>query len=442
MSAEVSSFEKQRWSGVYNLLQRPSLLFTNFVPDTEENPSAFNFIRNKGKVLIIGAGGLGCELLKNIALSGFKDIHVIDMDTIDATNLNRQFLFRTEDIGKPKAEVAAAFIQKRVPGVQITPHFDRIQGKSEDFYRQFALVVCGLDSVEARRWMNKTLCDIAVVGDDGIVDAQTVIPMVDGGSEGFKGHVRVILPFFNACFDCSLWAFPPATKFQLCTLADTPRLPEHCIEWASLLRWKAEKPFKKPDSDEELPIDTDNPEHMLWIYEKARERAEAHNIQGVTYKLTQGVVKNIIPAIAATNATIAAAIANEAFKIATNASGYLENFMMYNGGAGIYTHTFEDERKPGCPACGQAKDKMVINGDMTLEDFLELLKEEPRFQFKKPNIRTEETDENIYFSSHPQLAEMTKPNLSKKMRELIRDGDVLNVTDSLILKLTIQFKKD
>lgn len=92
--------------------------------------------------------------------------------------MNRQFLFREADVGKSKAEVAAAFVRKRVKGVQITPYNCKIQDKDDDFYMQFHIVICGLDSVEARRWINATL--IGLVGDT----PESLKPLIDGGTEG------------------------------------------------------------------------------------------------------------------------------------------------------------------------------------------------------------------------------------------------------------------
>ena len=100
-------------------------------------------------------------------------------DTIDVSNLNRQFLFRQADVGSSKAEVAARFVMQRVKGVKITPYCGKIQDKDEDYYMQFNLVVCGLDSIEARRWINATLV--------GMVDEEnpdSLKPLIDGGTEG------------------------------------------------------------------------------------------------------------------------------------------------------------------------------------------------------------------------------------------------------------------
>jgi len=110
------------------------------------------------RILVVGAGGLGCELLKDLALCGFGRIDVIDMDTIDVSNLNRQFLFRPEDIGKSKAHVAAARIMERISGVTVTPHYCMIQEKPLEFYEDFTAIVLGLDSLEARRYMNSVAC--------------------------------------------------------------------------------------------------------------------------------------------------------------------------------------------------------------------------------------------------------------------------------------------
>lgn len=100
----------RRWNHVRKILERPGPFCQ---PEYTPSLDSLEFIMKNCKILVIGAGGLGCEMLKNLALMGFCDIHVIDMDTIDLSNLNRQFLFRRNDVGSSKANCAANFINER-----------------------------------------------------------------------------------------------------------------------------------------------------------------------------------------------------------------------------------------------------------------------------------------------------------------------------------------
>ncbi|WWC98304.1 hypothetical protein V866_005195 [Kwoniella sp. B9012] len=372
-----------------------------------------DFLRNQSKILVIGAGGLGCEILQNLALTGFNDIHVIDMDTIDISNLNRQFLFRESDVGKSKALVAAEFVMSRVPGVKVTPYHGKIQDHPLSFYEQFNIVVAGLDSISARRWINATLVQMAQE------DEEQLKPLIDGGTEGFKGQARVILPTVTSCYECSIDMLTPPTAFPICTIANTPRLPEHCIEWASVLEW--------PKVHKDKKLDTDDPDHIEWLYQQASARAAQFKIEGVTWALTQGVVKNIIPAIASTNAIIAASCCNEALKIATACAPYLNNYMMYVGNDSVYTYTFEHEKRPECPVCGGESLTADAGKDWTLERFIESLTNRQDLQISKPSLSYSKGA--LFWPSPSDVYEATKPNLDKLLVDLLGDEEGIVVTD-------------
>ena len=240
---------------------------------------------------------------------------------------------------------------------------------------------------------------------------------------GFKGHVRVILPTMTSCIECQLDMYVPRVAIPLCTIASIPRQPEHCIEWAHLIAWDSEKPFPT--------LDKDDPQHVLWIYERALARAREFGIEGITYQLTQGVIKNIIPAIASTNSFIAAACCNEAFKLATGAAqplGMVDTYMMYSGNDGLYTYTFRHEQKPDCPVCGNTARPLAVKAAEKLEDLLESLAARPEAQLTKPSVRADR--KTLYMRAPPGLEEQTRPNLKQTLCDLgLEDGQEIVVTD-------------
>lgn len=144
------------------------------------------------RVLVVGAGALGNEVLKNLALLGVGTIHVIDRDEIESSNLSRSVLFRLADSGRSKAEIAA----ERT--LEINPEI-RVFGRRADVLRDVGLglfaacdVVIGcLDNREARLWVNRQCW-------------KTGTPWVDAGIQEIQGVVKVFVPPDSACYECAM----------------------------------------------------------------------------------------------------------------------------------------------------------------------------------------------------------------------------------------------
>ena len=178
---------------------------------------------NKCRVLVVGAGGIGCELLKNLVSSGFKDIETIDLDTIEVSNLNRQFLFRKRHVGKSKAKTASEAVKKFDDSVSCKGHLGNIKSTqfNSDYFEEFDIVLNALDNTEARRHVNR-LC------------LSTNKSFVESGTQGFLGQVIPIIPKYSQCWECTPKESNQKT-YPVCTIRSTPDKPVHCIVWAKLI---------------------------------------------------------------------------------------------------------------------------------------------------------------------------------------------------------------
>ena len=146
----------------------------------------------KCRLLVIGAGALGNEVLKNAALLGFTQVVVVDMDRIEESNLSRAVLYRAEDVGKYKAEAAALAYRTLAPDAQVQALVANVvYGCGLGLFEWSDLIVAGLDNREARLWINRSAWKVNR-------------PWIDGAIEGINGVVRVFLPGSAPCYECTL----------------------------------------------------------------------------------------------------------------------------------------------------------------------------------------------------------------------------------------------
>ncbi|KAF5209929.1 putative E1 ubiquitin-activating protein [Clavispora lusitaniae] len=182
------------------------------------------------RVFLVGSGAIGCEMLKNWAMMGLGSqgkIVITDMDSIEKSNLNRQFLFRPKDVGGQKAQIAAQAVVHMNPDLEgkIDARLEKVGPDTEhifddEFWNGLDFVTNALDNVDARTY----------------VDRRCVFfkkPLLESGTLGTKGNTQVVIPNLTESYSSS--QDPPEKSIPLCTLRSFPNKIDHTIAWAKSL---------------------------------------------------------------------------------------------------------------------------------------------------------------------------------------------------------------
>src|ERR1700690_3204227 len=144
------------------------------------------------RLLVVGAGALGNEILKNAALLGFRQVVVVDLDRIEESNLSRTVLYRDQDVGEFKSDAAAKAYRALAADAQVQPLVANIVNECGlGLFEWSDVILAGLDNREARLWINRSAWKVNR-------------PWIDGAIEGINGVVRVFLPGSPPCYECTL----------------------------------------------------------------------------------------------------------------------------------------------------------------------------------------------------------------------------------------------
>ncbi len=158
----------------------------------------------QAKILLVGAGGLGSPAALYLAAAGVGTIGLIDSDVVDLSNLQRQVIHHTPDVGRPKVTSAKEKIQALNPDVSVETYEDRLTSKNAlDVVKRYDVVIDGVDNFPAKFLIN----DACFFADK---------PLVHGGILRFDGRVMTIIPRTSACYRCVFKTPPPPGLVASC----------------------------------------------------------------------------------------------------------------------------------------------------------------------------------------------------------------------------------
>ncbi|XP_023577216.1 SUMO-activating enzyme subunit 2 [Octodon degus] len=414
-----------------------------------------------GRVLVVGAGGIGCELLKNLVLTGFSHIDLIDLDTIDVSNLNRQFLFQKKHVGRSKAQVAKESVLQFYPKANIVAYHDSIMNPdyNVEFFRQFILVMNALDNRAARNHVNR-MCLAADV------------PLIESGTAGYLGQVTTIKKNFLSVFFFFFFKLFKDDIRYLLTMDKLwrKRKPPVPLDWAEVQSQGEETNTSDQQNEPQLGLkdqqvldvksyaclfsksietlrvhlaekgdgaeliwDKDDPSAMDFVTSAANLRMHIFSMNMKSRFDIKSMAGNIIPAIATTNAVIAGLIVLEGLKILSGKIDQCRTIFLNkqpNPRKKLLVPCALDPPNPNCYVCASKPEVTVrLNVHkvtvLTLQD--KIVKE--KFAMVAPDVQIEDGKGTILISSEEGE---TEANNHKKLSEFgIRNGSRLQADDFL-----------
>lgn len=380
-------------------------------------------------ILIAGVGGTGSELAKNLALLGIGCLILVDADTIEYSNLNRQMLFREEDIGEEKAVIARRRIHEQYNSdIKIEYYSNTLQEIPQKIFHKADIIAGCVDNFLARQYLNA----IAI---------EQHIPFIDSATDGYFGQIQYIKPRVTACLACETPPPPDETRVLTapCTLVGVPRVREHCT-------WKALYEFNT--THEREPIET-SPGDITELTKLANNFATDYNFGQFEEKELRQLILFRVPSLITVNAVTSGIQSQEIIKtlffekrelLKKSEQKMLKNlsaslrfripaFTIYSALTGT-VNTFDLVPDPECLVCGQSnasKDSIKIITVDGKSNFGTILRK----------IRQEYNKEFIGFRGNSLISE------DSVIHEFLSDGDRITLSsliDDVEIRLQIKFQ--
>uniref|UniRef100_A0A8C9GGT5 NEDD8-activating enzyme E1 catalytic subunit n=1 Tax=Piliocolobus tephrosceles TaxID=591936 RepID=A0A8C9GGT5_9PRIM len=400
-----------------------------------------NRMWNDIHILIVGCGGLGNEVIKNLIYMNVKNISIVDYDIVEISNLQRQVFFTKEDIGSYKVDIIKKKIENKYKDIYVKKYTKKIEQLDISFYKEFNFIIGCLDNIESRIYLNSIIFCLE----------ENVI-YIDGGVEEFNGSIKIINKNNGlACFQCTLDHYAGTENetsnektFPICSIANIPKTSQDCIIYVMNILFEKQK-------KEKLNINNDS--HIKWIHEEAQKRALQFQIDDATfsYSLTKQVVKNNIPTTSSTLLIIASLITQELYKLVSfgqvhniqplsNHNKVLYKYeksahvgeqqsplhkysdILYVGSKGIYIYYYTIYKNKNCVICNKKKYLHIYFKKVdTLNSLVKFL--HTKYNFNKISISSQYAI--LYITSKIKCGLINyEQKLNNTFQELINQGKI------------------